>query len=78
MSILRCMMKTIRFVLWLAIAGGYAVSSTIYPQSDPIAMKVMLIAGAIIEIVYRIKRKERYETAISPDPIQSLDLTNRH
>ena len=41
------------------------------------ALNVTLIAGAIIEIVYRIKRKERYETAISPDAIQSLDLTKR-
>jgi hypothetical protein len=70
-------MKTIRFVLWLTIAVGYAVVSTVYPNSDPVALKAMFIAGAIIEIVYRIKRKERYETAISPDPIQSLDLTKR-
>lgn len=77
MSILRCMMKTIRFVLWLAIAVGYAVVSTIHPESDHMALNVMLIAGAIIEVVYRIKRKERYETAISPDSIQALDLTKR-
>ena len=70
-------MKTIRFVLWLSIAVGYAVVSTIRPESDHMALNVMLIAGAIIEVVYRIKRKERYETAISPDSIQSLDLTKR-
>jgi hypothetical protein len=70
-------MKTIRFVLWLAIAVSYAVVSTVHPNSDPVALKVMFIAGAIIEVVYRIKRKERYETQISPDPIQSLDLTKR-
>ena len=70
-------MKTIRFILWLAIAVGYAVATTVHPAGDQTALNVTLIAGALIEIVYRIKRKQRYETAISPDPIESLNLTRR-
>ncbi|HEY4642790.1 MAG TPA: hypothetical protein VII75_15720 [Thermoanaerobaculia bacterium] len=70
-------MKIIRFILWIALAAGYALASTIRPESDHMALNVTLIAGAIVEIIYRIKRKERYETAISPDPIESLNLTKR-
>jgi hypothetical protein len=70
-------MKTIRLVLWLAILVGWVIASTIHPESDNAARTVVFICGAIIEIVYRIRKKDADDTPITPDPIQSLNLTKR-
>jgi hypothetical protein len=70
-------MKTIRFLLWFAIIVTWAVASTLYPESDNTARTVAFICGAIVEIVYRIKKQTPDDTPVTPEPIQSLNLTKR-
>ena len=70
-------MKTIRFLTWFAILTIWAISLTLYPDSAQTVRSISTIIGAIVEIAYRIRRQKAYDTAISPDPIQSLDLTKR-
>jgi hypothetical protein len=70
-------MKIIRLVLWFAIIVAWAVASTFHPESDQTARTVPFICGAIIEIVYRIRKKNPDDTPITPEPIQSLNLTKR-
>jgi len=70
-------MRTIRFILWFAIIVAWAIASTLHPESDQTARTVVFICGAIIEIVYRIRKKSPDDTPITPDPIQSLNLTKR-
>ena len=70
-------MKTIRFVLWFAILVAYLVVTMFYPESDQTARTVCVIVGAIVETVYRIRRREPVDDPISPEPIRSLNLTKR-
>jgi len=70
-------MKTVRFVLWFAIIITWAVATTFYPGNDGAARALAFICGAIVEIVYRIRKPSPDDTPVTPEPIQSLNLTKR-
>jgi len=70
-------MKTIRLALWFSILIGWMIASVFHPESDSTARTVVFISGAIVEVVYRIKKKDPDDTPITPEPIQSLNLTKR-
>jgi len=70
-------MRTIRLVLWFMILIGWMIAGILHPESDSTARTVVFIAGAIIEVVYRIRKKDADDTPITPEPIKSLNLTER-
>lgn len=70
-------MRTIRLVLWFMILIAWMIAGILHPESDSTARTVVFIAGAIIEVVYRIRKKDPDDTPITPEPIQSLNLTER-
>lgn len=69
-------LRTIRFITWFAIIMAWAVTS-FYPEAQGATRALSFVAAAIVEIAWRVKRNQPEDSAITPEPIRSLNLTKR-